>query len=196
MKLDHAFITMVNRDDLDDGGAGILAEAVTAIHKAVEKCSVEILSSDLLGKESSIAILVESKPEIIGHNIETVRRLTPEIRSRSDYDRSVNFLRTAKELDPERVTKSSMMLGLGETGDEVLEAMDDLREANVNILNIGQYLQPSRENVAVTRYWHPDEFEDLREQAISRGFIHCESGPLVRSSYHAGEQFGEMKHRL
>ena len=194
MQLHHAFITMVNRDDLTDGGARIMAGTVSAIHRTVEDCSVEVLSSDLAGNRSSIATVVESRPEITGHNIETVRRLTPEIRSRSTYERSIGFLRSVKELDQSSVTKTSMMLGLGETRDEVLEAMDDLRAASVDILNIGQYLQPSRENVRVSRYWHPDEFAELKEQAVNRGFIHCESGPLVRSSYHAGEQFGALKH--
>lgn len=196
MRLNHAFITMVNRDDLEDGGSTILAETVREIHKTVQECSVEVLSSDLMGKDTSIAILAESKPEIIGHNIETIRRLTPEIRSRSDYDRSLYFLRRSKEIDPGAYTKSSMILGLGETREEVLEAMDDLREAFVDMLNIGQYLQPARQNAPVLRYWHPDEFEELKEQAYNRGFIHCESGPLVRSSYHAGEQFSALKRRI
>lgn len=194
MKLDHAFITMVNRDDLEDGGAGILAQTVEAIHQTVPGCSVEVLSSDLMGDESNIRILVESRPEIVGHNIETVRRLTPKIRSRSEYERSLQFLSIAKKIDKKRITKSSMMLGLGETRDEVIEAMDDLRSNDVDMLNIGQYLQPSRVNIPVVRYWHPDEFEDLREQALARGFVHCESGPLVRSSYHAGEQFEAIAH--
>jgi lipoic acid synthetase len=189
MDLRHAFITMVNRDDLEDGGALVLANTVRAIRELVPACSVEVLASDLMGKESSIRTLLESKPDIVGHNIETVRRLTPRIRSRSDYERSLTFLRLAKELDPDTVTKSSMMLGLGETVDEVQEAMDDLRANDVDVLNIGQYLQPSKTNVPVTRYWHPDEFAALREAALQKGFIHCESGPLVRSSYHAGEQY-------
>ncbi len=193
MKLSHAFITMVNRDDLDDGGAGILAATVTSIHKEVHGCSVEVLSSDLKGKESSILTLVESRPEIVGHNIETVRRLTPRVRSRSDYGRSLEFLKSVKTFDGTRITKSSMMLGLGETKDEVLGAMDDLRSVSVDMLNIGQYLRPSRENAPVTRYWHPEEFAELKEKALELGFIHCESGPLVRSSYHAGEQFGALE---
>ncbi|MBT3275833.1 MAG: lipoyl synthase [Spirochaetales bacterium] len=192
MALSHAFITMVNRDDLNDGGAGILAATVEAIHRRVEGCSVEVLSSDLMGKPASIQILVESNPEIVGHNIETVRRLTPKIRSRSEYERSLGFLRIAKEIDSTRITKSSMMLGLGEERDEILEAMDDLRSNRVDILNIGQYLQPSRTNIPVEKYWHPDEFADLREQALAKGFVHCESGPLVRSSYHAGDQFNAI----
>jgi lipoic acid synthetase len=189
MNLRHAFITMVNRDDLEDGGAMVLANTVRAIRELVPDCSVEVLASDLMGREPSIRTLLASKPDIVGHNIETVRRLTPRIRSRSDYERSLTFLRIAKELDPDTVTKSSMMLGLGETADEVREAMDDLRKNDVDVLNIGQYLQPSKTNVPVTRYWHPDEFATLREAAIQKGFIHCESGPLVRSSYHAGEQY-------
>jgi lipoic acid synthetase len=196
MNLNHAFITMVTRDDLEDGGARILAETVFAIHRAATNCSVEVLSSDLQGKDSSIAILAESKPEIIGHNIETVRRLTQEIRSRSDYGRSLQFLKKAKDLDPGCYTKSSMMLGLGETREEVIGAMEDLRDASVDMLNIGQYLQPAWENAPVHRYWHPEEFDELKEEAMNRGFIHCESGPLVRSSYHAGEQFAALKRRL
>jgi lipoyl synthase len=189
MGLRHAFITMVNRDDLEDGGALVLANTVRAIRELVPDCSVEVLASDLMGKESSIRVLLESRPDIVGHNIETVRRLTPRIRSRSDYDRSLAFLRRAKALDPNTVTKSSMMLGLGESADEVRGAMDDLRANGVDVLNIGQYLQPSKTNVPVTRYWHPDEFAALREAALQKGFVHCESGPLVRSSYHAGEQY-------
>lgn len=189
MGLTHAFVTMVNRDDLDDGGASVLAETVEAIHRLNPDCSVEVLSSDLMGNRTSIGTLVASKPEIVGHNIETVRRLTPKIRSRSEYDRSLAFLAIAREIDPVTVTKSSMMLGLGETRDEVLEAMDDLRERGVDMINIGQYLQPQSVNAPVERYWSPDEFEDLKQQALQRGFTHCESGPLVRSSYHAGEQY-------
>lgn len=193
MELSHAFITMVNRDDLEDGGAEILAQTVNAIHQTVPGCSVEVLSSDLMGKESSISVLVESRPEIVGHNIETVRRLTQAVRSRSEYERSLAFLKLVKKIDGSRITKSSMMLGLGETEDEVLAAMDDLRGADVDMLNIGQYLQPSRENAEVEKYWHPEEFARLREEALKRGFVHCESGPLVRSSYHAGEQFGALE---
>ncbi len=193
MGLHHAFITMVNRDDLDDGGSKILANTVHAIRRLVPDCSVELLSSDMMGKKSSIKTIVESKPDILGHNIETVRRLTPKIRSRSYYERSLLFLRIAKELDPECVTKSSMMLGLGETFDEILESMDDLRENRVDMINIGQYLQPSGTNAPVERYRHPEEFARLKSEALKRGFIHCESGPMVRSSYHAEDQYDALK---
>ncbi len=125
----------------------------------------------------------------MSHNVETVRRLTPRVRSRSSYDRSVEFLRLCKEIDPASVTKSSIMLGLGETEEEVLATMDDLRAAGVDIINLGQYLQPTRGHVPVARYWRPEEFAALRRAALDRGFLHCEAGPLVRSSYHADLQY-------
>lgn len=193
MGLTHAFITMVNRDDLADGGAEVLANTVLAIKNLVPGCSVEVLSSDLMGDRESIRTVIEAKPDIVGHNIETVRRITPLIRSRSTYDRSLAFLRTAKELDPAAITKSSIMLGLGETREEVLEAMDDLRAIGVDMINIGQYLQPSKVHAPVQRYWSPKEFVELKLAAMAKGFTHCESGPLVRSSYHAGEQFLALK---
>jgi len=192
MNLRHAFVTMVNRDDLEDGGAPLMAETVRAIRRLIPECSVEILCSDMMGRPESIATLVESQPAIFGHNIETVRRLTPGIRSRSDYERSLRFLAAAKEMEPTMVTKSSLMLGLGETREEVTEAMDDLREHSVDMINIGQYLQPASTNARVVRYWSPEEFEELKVEALSRGFRHCESGPLVRSSYHAEEQLDSM----
>ena len=193
MNIRHAFITMVNRDDLPDGGASILAATVEAIHRRTPDCSVEVLSSDLMGRYESIETVVLSKPEIVGHNIETVRRLNTRIRSRSDYDRSLEFLSISKSIDPERITKSSMMLGLGESRDEILESMDDLRRHDVDMINVGQYLQPSRANAPVERYWTPEEFDSLRIEALARGFIHCESGPFVRSSYHAGEQYDALE---
>ena len=189
MKLDHVVITMVNRDELPDGGAAILAETVNRIHDTSDEITVEVLSSDLMGDPASIRVVCDSRPEIISHNIETVRRLTPAVRSRSTYERSLRFLKTASEVDPEAVIKSSIMLGLGETRDEILEAMDDLRAASVSILNLGQYLQPTRTHLAVERYWTPEEFSELRQRALEKGFSHCSAGPLVRSSYHAGEQY-------
>lgn len=189
MGLSHAFITMVNRDDLEDGGASVLADTVLAIRRLTPSCSVEVLSSDLMGKPAAIKTVIDGHPDITGHNLETVRRLTPLVRSRSSYDRSLLFLKIAKDLDPRGLTKSSLMLGLGESKDEVIESLQDLRRNRVDIVNIGQYLQPSSTNLPVSRYWSPDEFADLRAEALALGFLHCESGPLVRSSYHAGEQF-------
>jgi lipoyl synthase len=196
MKLSHAHVTMVNRDDLPDGGAAVMAATVRAIRARVADCSVEVLTSDFMGSRDAIAAVVESAPEIVSHNVETVRRLTPRVRSRSEYERSLAFLRIARELDPRGMTKSSIMLGLGETRDEVLETLDDLRGAGVDIVNIGQYLQPTRNNIPVQRYWTPEEFAGLKEEAMARGFLYCESGPLVRSSYHAGEQLAGVRDHL
>ncbi len=193
MELRHVFITMVNRDDLPDGGAGLVAETVRAVRRLKPECSIELLTSDMMGRRESIGTIVESKPAILGHNIETVQRLTPRIRSRSSYVRSIEFLSTAKTIDPACTTKSSIMLGLGETRDEILRAMDDLRAHQVDILNIGQYLRPSRANLPVLRYWTPEEFADLKREAMIRGFSHCEAGPRVRSSYHASDQFDAVR---
>ena len=192
MKIRHAVITMVTRDDLPDGGAGILAQTVRLIRSLESAPTVEVLSSDFGGNEEAIKTLVDSAPEITSHNLETVRRLTKTVRSRSDYDRSLAFLKFVKRYAPSAVTKSSLMLGLGETYDEILEAMDDLRRNDVDILNLGQYLQPDRKHADVEKYWHPDEFATLKEQALSRGFVHCESGPMVRSSYHAGDSVEDI----
>ncbi|MFW5689245.1 MAG: lipoyl synthase [Spirochaetota bacterium] len=195
MGLEHVVITMVNRDELADGGAAIMAETVTRIHDACST-TVEVLSSDLMGDEDAIRVVCESHPEIMSHNLETVRRLTPSVRSRSTYDRSLRFLKLAKQIDPESATKSSLMLGLGETRDEVLEAMDDLLANDVSLLNLGQYLQPTRTHLPVQKYWTPEEFAELRDRAIEKGFRHCEAGPLVRSSYHAGEQYEHYRRRV
>ncbi len=196
MGLKHAHVTMVNRDDLEDGGASVMAATVRAIHAQAAECSVEVLTSDFMGSREAIRIVVESAPDIVSHNVETVRRLTPRVRSRSDYDRSLEFLRIARELDPGAVVKSSIMLGLGETREEVLETLDDLRAAGADMVNLGQYLQPTRTNIPVQKYWTPEEFASLREAALAKGFLHCESGPLVRSSYHAGEQYDNFRQNL
>jgi lipoic acid synthetase len=191
MQLRHVVVTMVNRDDLSDGGAEVCAATVAAI-RAVSRCSVELLSSDLGGAADAIATVVRAAPEVLSHNVETVRRLTPLVRSHSSYDRSVRFLETAHRLAPDLLVKSSLMVGLGETAAEVLATLRDLRSAGVLIVNIGQYLQPTAQQLSVVRYWHPDEFAELRRAARAMGFMHCEAGPFVRSSYHAGDQFSEL----
>lgn len=196
MGLKHAHVTMVNRDDLPDGGASVMAATVRAIRARSPECSVEVLTSDFLGSRDAIAAVVESAPEIVSHNVETVRRLTPRVRSRSTYERSLSFLKIARELDPGAVVKSSIMLGLGETRDEILQTLDDLRAVDTDIVNLGQYLQPTHTHIPVHKYWSPDEFAELREQALARGFLHCESGPMVRSSYHAGEQYDSFRQNL
>jgi len=196
MKLTHAHVTMVNRDDLPDGGASVMAATVRAIRARVPGCSVEVLTSDFMGSETAIRDVVESAPDIVSHNVETVRRLTPRVRSRSLYDRSLEFLRVARRIDPKAVVKSSIMLGLGETREEVLETLDDLRAADVDIVNVGQYLQPTRNNIPVQKYWTPEEFAGIREEALAKGFVYCEAGPFVRSSYHAGAQLEGFRRHL
>lgn len=196
MGLRHVVITMVNRDELKDGGASVMAQTVRAIHHAAPECSVEVLTSDFMGDRDAIAEVVESKPEIFSHNIETIRRLTPQVRSRSDYDRSLGVLAAARELDPAAVVKSSMMLGLGERTEEIHEAMQDLLNHGVRVMNLGQYLQPTRRHLPVQKYWTPEEFGGLKEKALELGFLHCESGPLVRSSYHAGEDYESYRKKI
>ena len=189
LSLKHVHVTMVNRDDLPDGGASIMAATVKAIRWKAPQCSVEVLTSDFMGSEDAVGAVVESGPDIISHNVETVRRLTPRVRSRSSYDRSLQFLRIARRLAPEMVTKSSIMLGLGETPEEVEETLADLRACDVDVVNIGQYLQPTRNHIPVRRYWTPQEFRRFKEIAMQKGFLYCEAGPFVRSSYHADAQF-------
>lgn len=188
MGLKHTVITAVARDDLEDGGAAVFAETVRAIRRKSPGSTIEILPSDMKGDYESLHTLMDSKPDIFNHNIETVRRLTKRVRARAMYDRSLKLLQRVKEISPETPTKSSLMVGLGETKEEILETMDDLLAHDVNIMTIGQYLQPTLKHLTVERYYHPDEFEELRDIALQKGFTHCMSGPLVRSSYHADEQ--------
>ena len=188
MGLQHVVVTAVARDDLKDGGAAVFAETVRRIREANPGCTIEILPSDMKGDYESLTTLMSSAPDIFNHNIETVRRLTRRVRARAMYDRSLQLLKRVKEIAPDTPTKSSMMVGLGETKEEILETMDDLLAHDVDIMTIGQYLQPTKKHLKVERYYHPDEFEELKEIALSKGFSHCESGPLVRSSYHADEQ--------
>ncbi|WP_059173585.1 lipoyl synthase [Bacillus sp. FJAT-27445] len=188
MNLKHAVITAVARDDLRDGGAAVFAETVRAIRRKNPFTTIEVLPSDMGGVEENLRMLMDARPDILNHNIETVRSLTPRVRARATYDRSLEFLRRAKEMQPDIPTKSSLMIGIGETWEEILEVMDDLRANNVEIMTIGQYLQPTKKHLKVEKYYTPDEFNELRKIALSKGFSHCEAGPLVRSSYHADEQ--------
>ncbi|TFE00508.1 lipoyl synthase [Jeotgalibacillus salarius] len=191
MGLKHVVVTAVARDDLNDGGAAVFAETVRAIHRRLPSCTVEVLPSDMKGDYESLHTLMDSEPDIFNHNIETVRRLTKRVRARAMYDRSLELLERVKEIAPNVPTKSSIMVGLGETKEELIEAMDDLRAHKVDILTLGQYLQPTKKHLDVVRYYHPDEFAELKEIALSKGFKHCEAGPMVRSSYHADEQVSE-----
>ncbi|MGJ7036315.1 lipoic acid synthetase [Anoxybacillus eryuanensis] len=193
MNLKHVVVTAVARDDLKDGGAAVFAETVRAIRRKNPLTTIEVLPSDMGGVYENLKTLMDARPDILNHNIETVRRLTPRVRARATYERSLEFLRRAKEMHPDIPTKSSLMVGLGETKEEILETMDDLRAVGVNILTIGQYLQPTKKHLKVEKYYHPHEFMELKEIALAKGFSHCESGPLVRSSYHADEQVQSAK---
>lgn len=188
MQLDHAVITSVDRDDLSDGGASIFAATVLAIRREAPGCQVELLIPDFAGDEKALQLVADNKPELLDHNIETVRRMTPKVRSRATYDRSLQVLRNAKIMNPGQRTKSSMMLGVGENWDEILETLDDLRGVGVDIVTIGQYLRPTHKQMEMVRFYTPDEFTALQEEGMKRGFLHVESGPLVRTSYHAARQ--------
>ncbi|MBY9078895.1 lipoyl synthase [Paenibacillus sp. HN-1] len=188
MNLRHCVVTSVARDDLKDGGAMIFAETVKAIRQRLPLCSVEVLIPDFMGDRDSLQIVMNSKPDILNHNIETVERMSDRVRAKAKYRRSLELLRQAKEMQPKIPTKSSIMLGVGEEWNEILQAMDDLRAVDCDILTIGQYLQPSPQHLDVVKYYPPEDFAKLKEEGLKRGFSHVESGPLVRSSYHAHEQ--------
>ncbi|GMK47913.1 lipoyl synthase [Paenibacillus glycanilyticus] len=188
MGLRHCVVTSVARDDLADGGASIFAGTIKAIRERMPFTRVEVLIPDFMGNEESLKVVMDAKPDILNHNIETVERMSNRVRAKAKYRRSLELLRRAKEMNPKIPTKSSIMLGVGETYEEVLQAMDDLRAVDCNILTLGQYLQPTPNHMPIERYVHPDEFKSLKEEGYKRGFRHVESGPLVRSSYHAHEQ--------
>lgn len=184
--LRHAVITSVNRDELEDGGALIFAETINQIRRMLPTCTIEVLIPDFEGSEAALAAVVAERPDILNHNIETVRRLFPSIRPQGKYDRSIELLGRAKRAGAR--TKSGVIVGMGETIDEVREVMRDLRSVDCEILTIGQYLQPSKQHLQVARFYHPDEFATLKDEGMGMGFSHVESGPLVRSSYHAEKQ--------
>ena len=188
MQLQHAVITSVDRDDLPDFGAWIFAETIRQIHARVPDCSVEVLVPDFQGNEDSIRAVLEAEPEIYNHNTETVPRLYKKARPGGRYLRVLEIFRTAKRIAPNIPTKTGIILGMGETLEEVVEVMKDLRSVDVDILTVGQYLRPSDSHIALDRYVTPAEFRQLYETGMSLGFRHVESGPLVRSSYHAWEQ--------
>ncbi len=181
--LKHAVVTSVDRDDLPDKGSAHWVETIRQIRELCPGVTVEVLIPDFDGQAKLIAPILEERPEVVAHNMETVRRLTPIVRSRATYDCSLSVL--AQIAEAGLPAKTGLMLGLGETQEEILETMDDLREVNCSILTLGQYLQPTRRHYPVQEYVHPDRFAELREIALGKGFRHVESGPLVRSSYHA-----------
>jgi lipoic acid synthetase len=188
MDLRHAVITSVDRDDLPDFGAHIFAETIRQIHQRLPSCSVEVLVPDFQGSEASIREVLDAGPEIYNHNTETVPRLYKRCRPGGRYERVLNIFRMAKEIAPHIPTKTGIILGMSETIEEVKQTMLELREVDVDILTLGQYLRPSNSHIALDRYVRPEEFRDLYEAGMAMGFRHVESGPLVRSSYHAWEQ--------
>jgi lipoic acid synthetase len=194
LDLRHAVITSVTRDDLADGGAEQFAAVTRAIHTCSPQCRVELLIPDLQGNISALKVILKASPEVLGHNLETVPRLYRAARSGASYRRSLALLKAAKQIAPEIPTKSGLMLGLGESKAEVLAVMRDLREAGCAMLTLGQYLQPTCGHLPVIRYVNPSEFSELREIGLQNGFDHVEAGPLVRSSYHAAEQFEGDRH--
>lgn len=188
MGLKHAVITSVNRDELEDGGASIFAGTIRQIRKRIPACGIEVLIPDFMGNEEALASVMRARPDILNHNIETVPRLYPQVRPKARYPRSLEVLRRAKRMDATVFTKSGIMLGLGEEMDEVVQVFRDLRAHDVEILTVGQYLRPSANHLPIARYVTPDEFAWLKAEALKIGFRHVESGPLVRSSYHAASQ--------
>jgi lipoyl synthase len=192
MGLGHVVITSVDRDDLEDGGAEHFAQVVRAIRGA-SKATIEILTPDFLRKGRAAEIVIDAKPDVFNHNLETVPRLYLTIRPGSRYYHSLRLLERVKERDPSQFTKSGLMVGLGETKEEVMQVMDDMRSAGVDFLTIGQYLQPSRKHAAVEKFWTPEEFQTLETIARSKGFLLVSSSPLTRSSYHADEDFARLR---
>jgi lipoic acid synthetase len=186
--LRHAVVTSVNRDDDNVGGAKIFAETIRQIRALVPECRVEVLIPDFQGLEEPLRIVLDARPNVLNHNTETVPRLYRAVRSGARYKRTLDLLANAKQWDPATVTKSGVMVGIGEETDELIEVFRDLGERGVDILTIGQYLRPSKDHLPMTRYYTPAEFVSLKEEALKFGFKHVESGPLVRSSYHAHEQ--------
>jgi lipoic acid synthetase len=188
MGLRHVVLTSVARDDLPDGGASIWAACIRAIRRELPDCGVEVLTPDFRGDRESLAIVVDAKPDVFALNLETVRRLHGRIRPAFGYDRTLDVLRAAKELRPGQFTKSGLILGMGERNEEVADSLSDLRGAGVDLVTLSQYLQPTKFHLPVDRWVTPEEFRELADQGMGLGFAHVESGPLVRSSYHAGKQ--------
>lgn len=191
--LEHIVITSVDRDDLPDGGAGHFAQVICALRKRAPSTTIEVLTPDFLKKDQGTEAVAHARPDVFNHNLETVPRLYPSIRPGARYYNSLRLLDTAKRVEPGIFTKSGLMVGLGETNEEVAQVMDDLRAANVDFLTIGQYLQPTPKHAPVDRFVTPEEFKQLEQIAYAKGFLMVSASPLTRSSYHAGDDFQKMK---
>ncbi len=193
MGLKHVVVTSVDRDDLDDGGAEHFVKTIAALRRLAPNTTIEILTPDFLRKPGAAERVIDARPDVFNHNLETVPRLYHSIRPGARYYQSLRLLDSVKQRDPNQFTKSGLMVGLGEAQEEVLQVMDDLRVANVDFLTIGQYLQPTKKHAAVARYWTPDEFKALETIAYAKGFLMVSASPLTRSSHHAGEDFAKLK---
>ena len=192
MNLQYVVITSVTRDDLPDGGASVYAQTIQCIREYVEDCTIEVLIPDFGGLSESLEIVLNARPDILNHNIETVPRLYSQVRPMADYKRSLKLLKNAKETVHELTTKSGLILGLGEEWDEIISVMQAIRDAGCDILTLGQYLSPQRDTLPIRRYYTPEEFTMLKAEGERMGFMHVESGPLVRSSYHAKAQLDSL----
>ncbi len=195
MGIGHAVITSVNRDDQPDGGAEIFAQTIRWVRRLSPGTSIEVLIPDFMGNWDALATVMASRPEILNHNTETVPRLYRQVRPKARYERSLELLRRARDLDPGTITKTGLMVGLGETKQEMLQVFADLLKQDVKVLTIGQYLRPSARHLPLVRYYEPQEFEELRAEALALGFEHVEAGALVRSSYHAERQVNGLRVR-
>lgn len=193
MGLSHAVITSVDRDDLADGGARHFARTISAIRKASPATTIEVLTPDFLKKEGALEIVVEAKPDVFNHNLETVPALYLKIRPGARYFHSLRLLQRVKDLDPTMFTKSGIMVGLGETREQVMQVMDDMRSADIDFITIGQYLQPTRKHAAIDRFVTPDEFKGYETIAYAKGFLMVAATPLTRSSHHAGDDFAKLR---
>lgn len=192
MGLKYVVVTSVDRDDLKDGGSTIFAQTIEALRRRVEGCKVEVLIPDFRGSDEALETVLRARPDVLNHNIETVPRMYPVARRGSRYERSLRLLEHSREIDPAIPTKSGLMVGLGETMDELFSVLGDLAGVGVDIVTIGQYLRPSGEQLPVARFYTPEEFAALKQEGLRRGIRHVESGPLVRSSYHAHEQSSSL----
>jgi lipoic acid synthetase len=193
MGLKHVVVTSVDRDDLDDGGADHFVQTIAAIRRATPETTIEVLTPDFLRKPGAAERVIDARPDVFNHNLETVPRLYHSIRPGARYYQSLRLLDSVKQRDPSQFTKSGLMVGLGEGKDEVLQVMDDLRVAGVDFLTVGQYLQPTKKHAAIDRFWTPEEFKALETIAYAKGFLMVSASPLTRSSHHAGEDFAHLK---
>jgi lipoic acid synthetase len=193
LDLRYCVITSVDRDDVADGGSWVFAESIRQIHKRLPECNIEVLTPDFQGHWDDLRTVLDAGPAVLNHNIETVRRVFKSVRAKGDYDLSLELLRVSRESHPGIPTKSGMMVGLGETREEISQTMADLRAVGVDLLTVGQYLRPTRDHVTMDRFYHPREFREIEEEGYALGFKHVASGPLVRSSYHADDQLAAAR---